>query len=98
MQDASGKGREAARVQPELDVAHEPSLSQVLVRPYGAGFAAGYSAALPVCFMNRRMRTRMSGGVGGRQGVTLPPTRSPPRGACVLADRMAESSNYVLKS
>src|SRR6267154_374253 len=49
-------------------LAHEPSLSQVLVRPYGAGFAAGSSAALPVCFMNRRMRNRMSGGVGGRQG------------------------------
>src|ERR1035441_4382780 len=59
-------------------VSHEPSLSQVLVRPYGAGFAAGNSAALPVCFMNRRMPNGTSGGVGGRQG-----------GPCLLPDLLA---------
>src|ERR1035441_10810831 len=60
-------------------VSHEPSLSQVLVRPYGAGFAAGNSAALPVCFMNRRMPNGTSGGVGGRQG-----------GPCLLPDLIAK--------
>ena len=49
-------------------LAYERRLSEVLVRPYGAGFVAGTAAALPVCFMNRRMRNRTSGGVGGRQG------------------------------
>src|SRR5271169_4686580 len=39
-------------------LAYERRLSQVLVRPYGAGFAAGTAAALPVYFMNRRMRNR----------------------------------------
>jgi Group II intron, maturase-specific domain len=40
-----------------------------------AGFAAGYSAALLAGFMNRRMRNRTSGGVGGRWGNPRP-TRS----------------------
>jgi len=40
---------------------------EVLVRSHGIGFAAGYTAALLVCFMNRRMRNRTSGGVGGRR-------------------------------
>ena len=48
--------------------AHERSLPEVLVRSHGAGLAAGYTAALLVCFMNRRMRNRTSGGVGGRRG------------------------------
>src|SRR5579875_2399498 len=48
-------------------LAHEPCLSQVLVRPRGAGFVAGYSAALSVCFMNRPMPNGTSGGVGGRR-------------------------------
>src|ERR1700746_2826056 len=47
--------------------AHECSLSQVLVRPYEARLVAGYSATLLVDFMNRRMRNRTSGGVGGRR-------------------------------
>ena len=42
-------------------------LSEVLVRPHGAGFVAGNSATLPVCFMNRRMPNGTSGGVGGRR-------------------------------
>ncbi len=46
-------------------LAHECSLSQVLVRPYAARLPAGCSAALLVRFMNRRMRNRKSGGVGG---------------------------------
>ncbi|HVP55612.1 MAG TPA: hypothetical protein VMU45_11510 [Candidatus Eisenbacteria bacterium] len=40
---------------------------EVWVRPHGVGFAAGYSAALLVGFMNRRMRNRTSAGVGGRR-------------------------------
>src|SRR5215469_8260620 len=48
--------------------AHARGLSKVLVRPHGLGFAARYSATFPVGFMNRRMRHRMSGGVGGRRG------------------------------
>src|ERR1039457_2186558 len=48
--------------------AHERGLSEVLVRQHGAGFVAGNAAALLACFMNRRMRNRTSGGVGGRQG------------------------------
>jgi RNA-directed DNA polymerase len=55
---------------------HEPRLPQGLVRPYGAGFAARNSAALPVCFMNRRMPSGMSEWCGRTAGVTLPPTRS----------------------
>src|ERR1700746_120271 len=50
--------------------AHECSLSQVLVRPYEARLVAGYSATLLVAFMNRRMRNRTSGGVGGRREQT----------------------------
>ena len=34
----------------------------------GAGVAARYGAAPPACFMNRRMRNRTYGGVGGRRG------------------------------
>lgn len=33
----------------------------------GLGFAAGHSAALPVCLMNRRVRNRIYGDVRGRQ-------------------------------
>jgi hypothetical protein len=49
-------------------------LPEVLVRSLGAGVAARYGAAPPACFMDRRMRNRMSGGVGGRgpQGPLLP--------------------------
>ena len=48
-------------------LAHECRLPKVLVRPYGAGFVAGNSATLLVCFMNRRMPNGTSGGVGGRR-------------------------------
>jgi len=47
--------------------AQERRLSEVLVRPYGAGFVAGNSRTLPVYFMNRRMPNGASGGVGGRR-------------------------------
>ena len=61
-------------------LAHEPSLSQVLVRPHGAGFVVGYSATLPVCFMNRRMPNGTSGGPDfeghARSGVLLVVSRS----------------------
>lgn len=45
----------------------ERSQSQVSIRPNGIGSVVG-NAALLACSMNRRMRNRMSGGVGGRQG------------------------------
>jgi hypothetical protein len=48
-------------------LAHERSLSEVFLRPHGVSFAAGGPAALLVGFMNRRMRNRTSGGVGGRR-------------------------------
>ncbi len=47
---------------------HERGLPEVLVRPSGAGVAARYGAAPPARFMNRRMRNRTYGGVGGRPG------------------------------
>jgi group II intron reverse transcriptase/maturase len=47
---------------------HARGLPQVLVRPSGAGVAARYGAAPPARFMNRRMRNRTYGGVGGRPG------------------------------
>src|ERR1700691_1606955 len=63
--------------------AHALGVPQVLVRPYGASFAVGYAAALLVYFMNRRMRNRTSGGVGGRRGKPrlLPDPKSQPRPA-----------------
>src|SRR5665213_228617 len=48
-------------------IAHERRLSEVRVRPHGAGFVAGNTATLLVCFMNRRMPNGTSGGVGGRR-------------------------------
>jgi Group II intron, maturase-specific domain len=43
------------------------SLPHVLVRPHGVDLAAGYTAALLVGFMNRPLRNRPAGGVGGRR-------------------------------
>src|SRR5665213_820897 len=48
-------------------IAHERRLSEVRVRPHGAGCVAGNTATLLVCFMNRRMPNGTSGGVGGRR-------------------------------
>ncbi len=56
-------------------LAYEPSLPQVLVRPHGAGFVAGHSSTLPVCFMNRRMPNGTSAWCGRTAGVIPPPTR-----------------------
>jgi len=47
---------------------HERGLPEVLLRSFGAGVAARYDATTPACSMNRRMRNRTSGGVGGRRG------------------------------
>ncbi|WP_332816211.1 hypothetical protein [Ramlibacter sp.] len=47
---------------------HECGAPQVLLRPHGAGVAGGYPPALPESVMNRRMRNRTYGGVGGRRG------------------------------
>ena len=55
-------------------LAHESSLSKILVRPYGASFAAGNSAVLPVCFMNHRLPNGMSEWCGRTAGVIPPPT------------------------
>jgi RNA-directed DNA polymerase len=49
-------------------LAYECGLAQIVVRFHGAGLAARYRAAPPACFMNRRMRNRTYGGVGGRRG------------------------------
>ena len=46
-------------------IAHERRLSEILVRPFGAGFVAGSSATSYICFMNRRMPYGTSCGVGG---------------------------------
>src|ERR1700674_3170249 len=51
---------------------HARGLPEVLVRPSGVGVAARYRAAPPAHFMNRRMRNRMYGGVGGRRGCPGP--------------------------
>ena len=59
------------RARPVVERGREPharGLPEVLVRPSGAGVAARYGAAPPACFMNRRMRNRTYGGVGGRRG------------------------------
>ena len=48
--------------------AHEPGFSEVLLRPDGTRVTARSFALHSMCFMNRRMRNRMSGGVGGRRG------------------------------
>jgi RNA-directed DNA polymerase len=47
---------------------HERRVPEVVLRPYGAGVAGGYPPALPQSIMNRRMRNRTYGGVGGRRG------------------------------
>lgn len=47
---------------------HERGLPEVLLRPHGTRVAGGYSPALPASRMNRRMRNRTYGGVGGRRG------------------------------
>jgi RNA-directed DNA polymerase len=47
---------------------YEPGFPQVVLRSFGAGVAARYDATTPASFMNRRMRNRTSGGVGGRPG------------------------------
>src|SRR6266581_8747522 len=47
---------------------HACCFPEVLVRLPGAGVAARYGAAPPARFMNRRMRNRTYGGVGGRPG------------------------------
>ena len=63
----------AFRVQPAWTVvecgrvAHERCFPEVLVLPSEAGVAVRYGAAPPARFMNRRMRNRMYGGVGGRR-------------------------------
>jgi RNA-directed DNA polymerase len=49
-------------------LAYECGTSRVLLHSLGAGLAARYTAATSACSMNRRMRTRMYGGVGGRPG------------------------------
>jgi hypothetical protein len=41
---------------------------EVVLQPHGAGVAGGNPPALPGSIMNRRMRNRTSGGVGGRRG------------------------------
>jgi group II intron reverse transcriptase/maturase len=47
---------------------HERGLPQDLLRPHGARVAGRYLPALPASLMNRRMRNRTYGGVGGRRG------------------------------
>lgn len=47
---------------------HEPGVPEVILRPHGAGVAGGYPPAFPESVMNRRMRNRTYGGVGGRRG------------------------------
>src|SRR5207249_1140604 len=47
---------------------HACCFPEVLVRSFGAGVAACYRTAPPAHFMNRRMRNRTYGGVGGRPG------------------------------
>src|ERR1700694_1647603 len=59
-------------------LAYEPSLSQELVRPHGAGFVAGCPTTLPVCFINRRMPNGTSAWCGRTAGVIPPPTRCAP--------------------
>jgi hypothetical protein len=49
-------------------ISYARRLPEVLVRSTGAGVAARYGAAPSAHFMNRRMRNRMYGGVGGRPG------------------------------
>ena len=46
---------------------HEPRVPEVLLRPHGPRLAGGHLPAPPVCLVNRRMRNRTSGGVGGRR-------------------------------
>lgn len=44
---------------------HEPCAPGWLLQAHGAALAARYAAAHPVCSLNRRMRNRTYGGVGG---------------------------------
>ena len=55
---------------PVVECGREPhacGLPEVLVRSSGAGVAARYRTASPAHFMNRRIRNRTYGGVGGRR-------------------------------
>ena len=55
---------------PVVECGREPHaccFPEVLVRSSGAGVAARYRAAPPAHFMNRRIRNRTYGGVGGRR-------------------------------
>ena len=49
-------------------LAHESGVPQILVRSTRLDLASGHPAAPSRCIMNRRMRNRTSGGVGGRRG------------------------------
>jgi hypothetical protein len=57
---------------------HECGLPEVLHRPPGGQFVGRHLPALPASLMNRRMRNRTYGGVGGRGGNPSPyPIDSP---------------------
>src|SRR5215469_2294956 len=78
--DRSGSGvdvgyQRARPVVERREHAYEPSLSQILVRPHGAGFVVGHPSTLPVGFMNRRMPNGTSVWCGRTAGVIPPPTR-----------------------
>ena len=49
-------------------LAHESGVPQILVRSTRLDLASGHPAAPSRCIMNRRMRNRTSGGVGGPRG------------------------------
>src|SRR5262245_18143018 len=55
-------------------LAHERSLSEVLLRSLRFVFAARSTVQTPAYFVNRRLRNRTYGGVGGREprGSLLP--------------------------
>lgn len=50
------------------EASHVNLVPEILLRPHGAGVVGGYPPALPGSIMNRRMRSRTYGGVGGRGG------------------------------
>ena len=50
-----------------LGLGHEPRLAGHVLCAQGAGLAAGHPPATPAFKLNRRMRNRTSGGVGGRR-------------------------------
>ena len=47
--------------------AYEQGCSEILLRPTGAGITHELASPPPMCFMNRRVRIRTHGGVGGRR-------------------------------